>query len=216
MSANCTICIVHGRELAAEHHDSEPLKNSISVAPRPADTPWSKRCIRDLTKDEFEDWVSSIEDDDSPALSADDDHSSGAVNHSFTDGHRIYELEDWDPDSPARTAEDDHSSEAANHSREIHNSFLSWDWVPENTSDHRYWRLIRRHIIPMLKRRMRFKVLTLLQAGCDPNHLDNNGESPSAFAQREGILPEWTWALQKSGYDYDRDRDLWERTTVFA
>lgn len=183
MSLDCGICIVHGREFDAEHHDSEPLENPTSDALRLADTPWLEKCAGNLTSDKVEEWVTSIRDNDSPARTADDDHSSVAANHSSTDGDEIYELEDWDHD---------------------------------NTSVHRYWHFIRRFIIPMLKRRMRCKVLTLLQAGCDPNHLDNNGESPSEYAQREGISQEWTWALRKSGYVYDQDRDIWRKTTVFA
>ncbi|KAL8725089.1 MAG: hypothetical protein Q9181_006548 [Wetmoreana brouardii] len=112
--------------------------------------------VIDYEDAEIEDWVTSIEDDDSAARTADDDYSSDAANHSLTDGHDTYASEGWDPDDP---------------------------------SVRRYWRFIRRYI-PMLKRRMRFKVLTLLQAECDPNHLDNNGESPSEFAQREGIWQE--------------------------
>ncbi|KAL8705947.1 MAG: hypothetical protein Q9201_000941 [Fulgogasparrea decipioides] len=148
----------------------------------PADTPWLEKCVQDLTEDELEDWVTSVEDDDSPPRTTDDDHSPDAANQSFTDGHEIHEFEEWDPD---------------------------------DASVHRYWRFIR-HWIPMLKRRMRSKVLTLLQAGCDPNHRDNDGESPSEFAQREGIWQEWTWALRRSGYAYDDDRDLWVRMTVSA
>ena len=133
-----------------------------------------------------------------------------------------YEVEEWvtsfrDNDSPARTADDDDSSVAANHSSTDGDEIYELeDWDPDDPSVHDYWRFIRRFIIPMLKRRMRFKVLTLLQAGCDPNHLDNNGESPSKYAQREGIWQEWMWALRESGYVYDQNRDLWRKTAVFA
>ncbi|KAL9606447.1 MAG: hypothetical protein Q9179_000363 [Wetmoreana sp. 5 TL-2023] len=172
----------HWPEFDAEHHNSEPLEYPTSDALHPADTPWLEKCVQDLTEDELEDWVTSVEDDDSPPRTTDDDHSPDAANQSFTDGHEIHEFEEWDPD---------------------------------DASVHRYWRFIR-HWIPMLKRRMRSKVLTLLQAGCDPNHRDNDGESPSEFAQREGIWQEWTWALRRSGYAYDDDRDLWVRMTVSA
>ena len=55
------------------------------------------------------------------------------------------------------------------------------------------------------------KLLVLLRAGCDPNTLDNAGLSPSDYARREGLWPEWEWALSESGYVYDEDKDLCER-----
>ncbi|KAL8777055.1 MAG: hypothetical protein Q9213_008027 [Squamulea squamosa] len=179
--------------------------------------PWLEKCVLDLTEDEVEDWVNSAEDDDSPASNADNDHSSNAANHSSMDGHEIYELEDSDPDSPAPTTDDDYYSEAASHSfADGHEVDEIEDLNADDAPAHRYWRFLRQCIRPMLKRRMRSKVLLLLQAGCDPNHLDDNGESPSGFAQREGIWDEWTWALRQSGYIYDNVRDIWKKTTVSA
>ncbi len=69
-------------------------------------------------------------------------------------------------------------------------------------------RMIRKPL-PILKTRLRFKLLTLLRAGCDPNLLDNNGNSPSDDARYHGLWPEWTWALQNAGYVFDEDSDRW-------
>ena len=63
----------------------------------------------------------------------------------------------------------------------------------------------------VLKKRMRFKLLTLLEAGCDPNVLDNEGEPPSDYARRKNLWPQWTWALLNAGYIYDVVKDSWVR-----
>ena len=65
--------------------------------------------------------------------------------------------------------------------------------------------------IHVLKTRLRYKLLTLLQAGCDPNLLDNAGASPSDCARRDGLWPQWSWALEKSGHIYDARNDRWIR-----
>ena len=44
-----------------------------------------------------------------------------------------------------------------------------------------------KHPIKVLKTRMRFKLLTLLRANCDPNVLDASGASPSDYARRDGL-----------------------------
>lgn len=61
-----------------------------------------------------------------------------------------------------------------------------------------------KHQMQVHKKRTRFKLLTLLQAGCDPNVVDNNGESPSDYAMRDGLWPQWSWALLNAGYIYHR------------
>ena len=69
--------------------------------------------------------------------------------------------------------------------------------------------------IHVLKTRLRYKLLTLLQAGCDPNILDNAGASPSDYARRDGLWPQWSWALEKSGHIYDARNDRWVRVGRF-
>ena len=69
--------------------------------------------------------------------------------------------------------------------------------------------------IHVLKTRLRYKLLTLLQAGCDPNILDNGGASPSDYARRDGLWPQWSWALEKSGHIYDARKDRWVRILRF-
>jgi ankyrin repeat protein len=59
------------------------------------------------------------------------------------------------------------------------------------------------------KTRVRFKLLTLLEAGCDPNLVDKKAASPSDYAQMENLWPQWEWALTQSGYIYDEDKQLW-------
>lgn len=63
--------------------------------------------------------------------------------------------------------------------------------------------------LPILKTRLRFKLLTLLRAGCEPNLVDNNGKSPSDDARSHGLWPEWTWALLNAGYVFDEGSDRW-------
>ena len=54
-------------------------------------------------------------------------------------------------------------------------------------------------------------LLVLLRAGCDPNTLNNAGLSPSDYARKKGLWPNWEWALSESGYVYNSDKDLCER-----
>ena len=68
---------------------------------------------------------------------------------------------------------------------------------------------IIRDPLSILKTRLRFKLLTLLRAGCDPNVLDNKGNSPSDDAKYHGLWPEWTWALLNAGYVFDENSDRW-------
>ena len=69
--------------------------------------------------------------------------------------------------------------------------------------------------INVLKTRLKHKLLTLLQADCDPNVLDNAGASPSDYARRDGLWPQWSWALEQSGHIYDARNDRWVRIGRF-
>lgn len=69
----------------------------------------------------------------------------------------------------------------------------------------------RQYSIEVLKKRVRFKLLLLLQAGCDPNVVDEDGESPSDYAEWNGLLPQWRWALFNAGYVYDELNNRWMR-----
>ena len=69
--------------------------------------------------------------------------------------------------------------------------------------------IIIRKPLPILKTRLRFKLFTLLRAGCDPNLLDNIGNSPSDDARCHGLWPEWTWALLNAAYLFDEDSNRW-------
>ena len=71
-----------------------------------------------------------------------------------------------------------------------------------------------RHPIKVLKTRLRFKLLTLLQANCDPNLVDNSGASPSDYARRDGLWPQWHWALKNTGFSYDPEIDRWVRVPI--
>ena len=71
--------------------------------------------------------------------------------------------------------------------------------------------LIVRDPLPILKTRLRVKLLTLLRGGCDPNVLDKDGYSPSDDARYHGLWPEWSWALEQSGHIYDARNDRWVR-----
>ena len=65
--------------------------------------------------------------------------------------------------------------------------------------------------INVLKNRLKFKLLTLLNAGCDPNILDNEGRTPSDYARGDGLWPQWFWALETSHYVYECREDRWIR-----
>lgn len=71
-----------------------------------------------------------------------------------------------------------------------------------------------RHPVQVLKKRARFKILYLLQAGCDPNVVDHEGLSPSDYARRDGFWPQWTWALLNAGY-FHHERDGWVKRSLF-
>lgn len=66
----------------------------------------------------------------------------------------------------------------------------------------------------VLKKRTRFKLLTLLQLGCDPNVVDHNGLSPSDYAMRDGLWVQWRWALLNAGYTHDGESG-WVKSTTF-
>ena len=59
---------------------------------------------------------------------------------------------------------------------------------------------IIRNPIRVLKLRLRYILLILLEAGCDPNTLDDKDKSPNDYAERDDVLPQWEWALRRAGY----------------
>lgn len=69
-----------------------------------------------------------------------------------------------------------------------------------------------RNPMQVLKKRTMFKVLTLLQLGCDPNVVDHRGLSPSDYAMRDGLWPQWRWALLNAGYIHHRQNG-WVRSS---
>ena len=74
-------------------------------------------------------------------------------------------------------------------------------------------RLIRSPI-RVLKTRLRYLLLLLLEAGCDPNTFDDEGASPSDYARRDHLLPQWRWALQRAGYKYDEGSGRWAKVAI--
>ncbi len=72
-------------------------------------------------------------------------------------------------------------------------------------------RHIIRNPIRVLKLRLRYMLLMLLEAGCDPDGLDDKGKSPNDYAQRDDLLPQWEWALRRAGYVLVNGQ--WARTT---
>lgn len=66
-----------------------------------------------------------------------------------------------------------------------------------------------RNPIQMLKERSKYKILVLLEAGCDPNLPDIAGETPHQYAERNGLFPQWKWALIKSGYMLNEKSGQW-------
>ena len=59
---------------------------------------------------------------------------------------------------------------------------------------------IIRKPVRVLKIRLRYMLLILLEAGYDPNMLDAEGKSPNDYAERDYLLPQWEWALRRAGY----------------
>lgn len=66
----------------------------------------------------------------------------------------------------------------------------------------------------VLKKRTRFRLLTLLQLGCDPNVVDREGLSPSDLAIQRGLWPQWSWALLNAGYIAD-GQNGWTKRSLF-
>ena len=60
----------------------------------------------------------------------------------------------------------------------------------------------------VLKDRVRIKLKILLEAGCDPNDFDNDGQSTNDYARR-GLWSQWLWALEKTGYVFDEEQNRW-------
>lgn len=71
-----------------------------------------------------------------------------------------------------------------------------------------------RHPMKVLKTRLRLLLLTLLQAGCDPNIIDGDNETPSIHARRNELWPQWSWALKSSGYTYEVRDDRWVKAAL--
>ena len=71
---------------------------------------------------------------------------------------------------------------------------------------------IIRNPIRVLKIRLRYMLLILLEAGCDPNTLDDEGKSPNDYAERDDLSPQWEWALWRAGYVLVNGQ--WERITM--
>lgn len=71
-----------------------------------------------------------------------------------------------------------------------------------------------RNPMQVLKERTMFKLLTLLQLGCDPNVVDHEGLSPSDTAREYGLWPQWRWALLNTGYIHHRQHG-WVKSSFF-
>ena len=72
-----------------------------------------------------------------------------------------------------------------------------------------------RNPVHVLKNRVKTKLKILLEAGCDPNDFDDHGKSPSDYA-RDGLWPQWLWALETTGYVYDGENDRWVKQVAFT
>ena len=64
----------------------------------------------------------------------------------------------------------------------------------------------------VLKLRLRYVLLILLEAGCNPNMLDDKGKSPNDYAERDDLLPQREWALRRAGYVLVNGK--WARDTM--
>ena len=121
---------------------------------------------------------------------------------------------DDDDDGENEDYEDDGEDEDYEYHDEDNNNGTEALRIPQGYVlyyDDRGDAVIVREPLPILKTRLRFKLLTLLRAGCDPNLLDKYGNSPSDEARYHGLWPEWTWALLNAGYVLDKDSVRWEK-----
>ncbi|KAM0799856.1 hypothetical protein BDR22DRAFT_854479 [Usnea florida] len=67
-----------------------------------------------------------------------------------------------------------------------------------------------RNPVPILKARTAIKLKILLEAGCDPNMLDDDGLSPSDYAKRGiWIRDAWFWVLRETGHTFDALGNRW-------
>ena len=119
-------------------------------------------------------------------------------------GEEDDEDEDEDDDEDDEGDEDDEDNEDSN----IDGVIIPEGYVLCYDSGGESLKIIRKPL-PIVKTRLRFKLLTLLRAGCDPNLLDHDGNSPSDDAEYHGLWPEWTWALLNAGYVFEEDSDRW-------
>lgn len=61
-----------------------------------------------------------------------------------------------------------------------------------------------RNPMQVLKKRTMFKLPTLLKLGCGPNVVDYQSLSPGDYAMRDGLWPQWRWALLNAGSIHHR------------
>ena len=105
---------------------------------------------------------------------------------------------------------DDHAARLTNHGDPCVPDGPEYDYII--CKDFRGVEHFIKHPVKVLKTRLRFKLLTLLRGNCDPNLLDNAGSSPSDYARRDGLWPQWHWALKNTGFSYEPESDRWVRT----
>ena len=129
----------------------------------------------------------------------------------FTDGIESSELvRDQEPNFTAEQLMQIHSSmsdldsSASSCSEELISNPEDDDYVYSfNHEGDGVWIRNPSHV---LKARVRIKLKILLEAGCDPNDFDSDGQSTNDYA-RDGLWPQWLWALDKTGYVFDDDEE---------
>ena len=145
-------------------------------------------------------------------VETDDEGEDNGENDPGDDGDADDDDDDDDDDGENEDYEDDGEDEDYEYHDEVNNNGTEALRIPQGYVlyyDDRGDAVIVREPLPILKTRLRFKLLTLLIAGCDPNLLAKYGDSPSDDARYHGLWPEWTWALLNAGYVLDKDSDRW-------
>ena len=101
-------------------------------------------------------------------------------------------------------AENEDDGVSAKNELVIEHIFCKDDWNDEH---------LIRNPIQVLKKGLRFKLLALLKAGCDPNLVDKEGKCLSSYAERDGLWPQWSWAFVNSGYMLDGQSGRWVKAS---
>lgn len=159
----------------------------------------------------FDDWFGTLNLEDSygpdPSADAANWFARGIFNAEDDSHKEEYDDEGADPGPLQDNIVNDMFNEADSAANEY-----SIDYILCENDDGALEKI--RDPVQVLKKRTMFKLLTLLQLGCDPNVVDHEGLSPSDTAMECGLWPQWRWALLNTGYIHHRQHG-WVKSSFF-